>query len=233
MNRTVQISRIKLTIFFVTSLFAMTLLIQSTAYGQIVRPGSPLIITGKPTIRPDISNRLLPDLQIADIQMDLARCTLRVLVANTGLTDAGAFDVWLDIGTPIPMFFKHAQTMDRLESNKDAWLSFDFTIDPGHPSSSCKLQVNQWGPPYMGETLHAVADPRYLKLIVLPPSSPSTIFAAGDLIKSGSRDKDINGNSFTVSEPRVRETDENNNELVMKRADIKSYSAPPAIRKHP
>ncbi len=72
--------------------------------------------------------------------MDEARCTFRVLVANTGLADAGAFDVWLDLRYSS---FRQAKTMDRLERNKEAWLSFDFTYEAynwnGPAGNACPL----------------------------------------------------------------------------------------------
>ena len=227
MNRTIKTSRIKLTIFFVTSLFAVTFLFQSTAYGQIVKPDSPLIITGKPTIRPDISNRLLPDLQIADITYNPTKCLVKIRVVNTGgPTDASmqygsGLGLWVNIvGTDPKMWpykmWPYLRNIYNLAANqefvheiyfgaggyKGGGAGYDFSA-----KDVCKINDLK--------EVHAVVDPRYLQ--AWEPEVKRTIY--GDLINPGTAVPA----GWTVVEPLIKEKNENNNELIVKKADMKLY----------
>jgi len=228
MNRTVQISRIKLTIFFVTGLFAMTLLIQSPAWGQIVKPGSP-IITGKPTIHPDISNRLLPDLQIADITYSPTKCSVKIRVVNTGAMDVliefgHKFTLWVDVVVVDPNIYGVSPKMryyaqySELPANQEKVQEYSLVVGGGETGAAgwtantlskgdCKInKVTE---------IRAAVDPRLL----MGWDVYAKTFILGDLITPGTAVPA----GWTVEEPVIKEKNENNNELIVKKADLKLY----------
>lgn len=246
MNRTIKNSRIKLTIFFVTSLFAMTLLIQATAYGQvppivrtprtipvatprpttttIVKPGSPLIITGKPNIRPDISNRLLPDLTVTGIYHNSTLCKVYVQVRNQGLMDAGRFNLWVKFAESDPSNSRIEDVqIDSLARGSEKMLAFDLM-------TYASLYNGIYNTCRLAELLEvkAVADARYS---VNPRAGgmlgQKTHRHVGELYKPG----EPMPAGHQDSELQIDETIESNNELVVKKAALQTYSPPPPIRR--
>lgn len=238
MNRTIKNSGIKLTIFFVTSLFAMTFLIQSTAHGQapLVRPPR---VGPKPTpliINPNLASAMknpLPDLQIADIKYDAKNCTVYIRVANKGSKDAGTFNVWVELDGYYP--FGQTKSFTGLAANDEMWL--DYSLIPA--ASKSKNPYANLGSLGQGPAkdkcrldalikVRAVVDARYF--YVETPRIPTAIGSVGGVLSAGllplgatAPAKTSDQITVTVFEPQVAEFDENNNELTVNKGDMKLY----------
>jgi len=231
MNRTIKTSTIKLTIFFVTSLFAMTLLMQSTAYGQI----TPTIRPTRPPTSIDIKS-FRPDLRIGDIKYDAKNCTVNIRVVNSG-TSAGIFNVWVELvgAYKYPPLEVTIQSVTELAGDSDLRLNFNLFSDPSKPllkpgsAMAAKLLGGQERFCRIDNLVkvRAVVDPRYV-YITAPEASMTGMYNSLKSINllplgSAAPKKQSDQETVTVVEPQVEELNENNNELTVSKGDMKLY----------
>ncbi len=238
MSRTVKSGEMKSTIFFTITLLAVTLWWQSPARGQtppVVRtpriapvaqptpapnakPNRPIAVS---TIRP------LPDLRITDIQYDAKSFRLYIRVVNEGLAAADRFNVWVKIvNGKNPGDVIGDAPIEGLAPNEGRWVNV-------YAGSTGSTFYGNYLPPAMDNALRvqAIADARYLYRPEsrghitgkISPKRADELYKPGSPVPQGMQDSQLD----------VAEANEDNNELVADKADIKPYTPPPAIRRRP
>ena len=246
MNRTVQNSRIKLTIFFVTSLFAMTFLFQSTAYGQvppivrtprvsrivipapiivrsprtstIAKPSPITIVNPNLPPRPLDANRFKPDLRV-DVKYDATQCKVYIQVVNEGASDAGDFRVWVQ-------YFNsdgdNHRTDGRLSEIKGLAAQETVSLVESFYADG----TGWWGTKgcFFDKftRVEVFADPwiQYQGY-----KNTLGIVAPG----FNQRSFPFSTDPIRIEESKIDESNEDNNGLIINIAAVKPYSAPPAI----
>jgi len=240
MNRTIKNDGIKLTIFFVTSLFAMTLLIQSTAYGQVppivrtprtipVAAPTPTTTTiAKPTpviiVKPVNPNRpatsldltkFKPDLRIAEVKYDKTffpffendknripeyfSCKFYVRVVNDSPVAAKKFSVWLAFESKE---YGGVKYIDKLAGNQEVWIDLY--------SGKCSVEGSKPAVVDLQKSVRVIVDAEYVSY---------GGFSSG-FIYTG---QNLKANEI-VNRAEIDESDEDNNELIVKIADMKPYT---------
>jgi len=198
-------------IFLLTlSLFGSILSCQPPVCGQTPPPGQDPIPTfpSKPGAIPT-PLKVLPDLQIIGMKYDKAKCTIHINVANHGRAGAGPFDVWLNF-VGMSSWDRPTQVVkaDGLAGLRDIWITYTaWNVWMALGGDKCFLDT-------MIRT-QAVADARYLDY----PETLGPETGAGGLIKPGYPIP----KGMKVVESRIQESNENNNELVVNKADMKAW----------
>lgn len=148
-----------------------------------------------------------PDLLIKTIKYSVKECAFYVNVANQGISDAGKFNVWVDLTG----FRKDVLTSDGISAGKDQWLSTS-AIQPKRISDIPGLTPH---PCLLASIvkIRAVADPRYSSRYLI------NFLEFGELLAPSQ----IAPADFKVSEPMIAESNENNNELTVDKGSIGLY----------
>ena len=184
-------------------------------------------MTRIPNIRPGISNSLQPDLQITDITYNPTKCLVKIRALNSSATDIRAFkeadavSLWINFvsvsGSKIlrDFYLPLASRYWDWKANEEMAVEISLTEQVSTINA-------HWQPDSAGvckfddlKEVHAVVDARYL---VTGDPYKEGIFA-GDLIKPGTAVPYLS----RVMEPAIKERNENNNELIVKKADMKLY----------
>lgn len=150
----------------------------------------------------------LPDLRIAELKFNKTKCSLYFRVINEGFKDAGRFELWIQAKG----FTAGVAETSGLANGSDLWVSFSMRppkYSTSNLGSSCLF--------YASTQIRVAVDPRYLYVknpIITAYVPPRTI---GDLLRPGAAVPAGN----EVQESLIDETNENNNELTINRAEIK------------
>jgi hypothetical protein len=203
MNKAIKTSSIKSTIIFVVGVLVLTLALTSS-FKANTQKAVPTQTPTKPTGKS--ASKDLPDLRITEMKLDKADCAVYVRVVNKGFKDAGTFRVWADFGVH---GVRRVETSDGLARNKDVWMRVYARKPQAFKDQACYMdQVT---------SVSAAVDPRYMYF----GSSPTWGDIQG-LLQPG-KNPPFNDTSVKIAEPQVEETDENNNQLTVKIADMKPY----------